>query len=58
MWLSRRQLLRKSLAVGTVTVAGNLVPSFLLDLLAAQTDPVIRNNSKLEKIQRWLICQP
>jgi imidazolonepropionase-like amidohydrolase len=40
MLLSRRHLLAKSLTVGAVTVVSNLAPSLLLDLLAAQTDPL------------------
>lgn len=44
MLLSRRQLLRKSLTVGTATIAANLVPSLLQDLLAAQTDSLAFTN--------------
>jgi hypothetical protein len=40
MLLSRRHLLGKSLTVGAVTVVSNLAPALLLDLLAAQTDPL------------------
>jgi Amidohydrolase family len=40
MLLTRRQLFGKSLIGGAVAVASNLAPSSLLDLLAAQTDPL------------------
>jgi hypothetical protein len=40
MLLSRRHLLGKSLTVGAVTVVSNLAPCLLLELLAAQTDPL------------------
>ncbi len=44
MLLSRRDLLRKSLTLGTATVSANFAPSLLLDLLAAQTDPLAFTN--------------
>jgi imidazolonepropionase-like amidohydrolase len=40
MLLTRRHLLGKSLTVGAATAVSNLAPPFLLDLLAAQTDPL------------------